>query len=125
VILEIRAAAGGDEASLFAGQLYEMYTRYADRLGFKHRILSSNPAEVGGYKEVVVEIEGDGATRRSSTKEEPTGFNVYRRPRVRGVSTLRPRRWRCCRRLRRWKSRSPRMTLRSTFTVRVAPAGRA
>ncbi|MDQ3942561.1 MAG: PCRF domain-containing protein, partial [Actinomycetota bacterium] len=61
VILEIRAGTGGDEAALFAGELYEMYTRYADRLGFKHRTLSSNPAEVGGYKEVIVEIEGDGA----------------------------------------------------------------
>src|SRR5829696_7802693 len=59
VILEIRAGAGGDEAALFAGELYEMYTRYADRLGFKHRTLHSNPAEVGGYKEVIIEIEVD------------------------------------------------------------------
>ena len=50
VIVEIRAGTGGDEAALFAGQLQEMYTRYAERLGFKHHTLSSNPAEVGGYK---------------------------------------------------------------------------
>src|SRR4028119_1974109 len=80
VILEIRAAAGGDEASLFAGQLYEMYTRYADRLGFKHRILSSNPAEVGGYKEVVVEIEGAGAY--SAFKHEGGTHRVQRVPKT-------------------------------------------
>jgi peptide chain release factor 1 len=80
VILEIRAAAGGDEASLFAGQLYEMYTRYADRLGFQHRVLSSSPAEVGGYKEVVVEIEGDGAY--SMFKHEGGTHRVQRVPKT-------------------------------------------
>src|SRR5919107_788565 len=80
VILEIRAAAGGDEASLFAGHLYEMYTRYADRLGFKHRILSSSPAEVGGYKEVVVEIEGAGAY--SAFKHEGGTHRVQRVPKT-------------------------------------------
>src|SRR5918998_1655652 len=80
VILEIRAAAGGDEASLFAGQLCEMYTRYAERLGFKHRILSSNPAEDGGYKEAVVEIEGDGAY--STFKHEGGTHRVQRVPKT-------------------------------------------
>src|ERR687886_1592394 len=80
VIIEIRAGAGGDEAALFAGELYEMYTRYADRLGFKHRTLSSNPAEVGGYKEVVVEIEGDGAY--SVFKHEGGTHRVQRVPRT-------------------------------------------
>ncbi len=80
VILEIRAAAGGDEASLFAGEIYEMYTRYADRLGFKHRTLSSNPAEVGGYKEVIVEIEGDGAY--STFKHEGGTHRVQRVPKT-------------------------------------------
>src|ERR687897_2263541 len=61
VIIEIRAGAGGDEAALFAGQLYEMYTRYAERLRFKHDTLSSSPAEVGGYREVSLEVQGDGA----------------------------------------------------------------
>ncbi|MFL6032513.1 MAG: peptide chain release factor 1 [Rubrobacteraceae bacterium] len=61
VIIEIRAGAGGDEAALFAGELHDMYTRYADRLGFNHRTLASSPAEVGGYREITVEIEGDRA----------------------------------------------------------------
>src|SRR4051794_2715499 len=80
VILEIRPGAGGDEAALFAGELYEMYTRYADRLGFKHRTLSSNPAEVGGYKEVIVEIEGDGAY--SMFKHEGGTHRVQRVPKT-------------------------------------------
>ncbi|MDQ3860359.1 MAG: peptide chain release factor 1 [Actinomycetota bacterium] len=80
VILEIRAGAGGDEAALFAGELYEMYTRYADRLGFKHRTLSSNPAEVGGYKEVIVEVEGDGAY--SVYKHEGGTHRVQRVPKT-------------------------------------------
>jgi peptide chain release factor 1 len=80
VILEIRAGAGGDEAALFAGELMEMYTRYADRLGFKHRILASNPAEVGGYKEAVVEIEGDRAY--SVFKHEGGTHRVQRVPKT-------------------------------------------
>ncbi len=80
VILEIRAGAGGDEAALFAGELYEMYVRYADRLGFKHRTLSSNPAEVGGYKEVIVEVEGDGAY--SVYKHEGGTHRVQRVPKT-------------------------------------------
>ena len=80
VILEIRAGAGGDEAALFAGELLEMYTRYADRLGFRHRILASSPAEVGGYKEVVVEIEGDRAY--SVFKHEAGTHRVQRVPKT-------------------------------------------
>src|ERR671916_216822 len=80
VILEIRAGAGGDEAALFAGELVEMYTRYTDRLGFKHRTLASNPAEVGGYKEAVVEIEGDRAY--SVFKHEGGTHRVQRVPKT-------------------------------------------
>jgi peptide chain release factor 1 len=80
VILEIRAGTGGDEAALFAGELMDMYTRYADRLGFKHRTLASSPAEVGGYKEVVVEIEGDRAY--SVFKHEGGTHRVQRVPKT-------------------------------------------
>jgi peptide chain release factor 1 len=61
VIVEIRAGTGGDEAALFAGDLYRMLTRYAEARGFSHEPLSVNPAEVGGFKEVVFEIKGEGA----------------------------------------------------------------
>src|SRR5215207_7654149 len=80
VIIEIRAGAGGDEAALFAGELHDMYTRYADRLGFKHRTLASSPAEVGGYREVTVEIEGDRAY--SVFKHEGGTHRVQRVPKT-------------------------------------------
>ena len=80
VILEIRAGTGGDEAALFAGELLEMYSRYADRLGFKHQILSSSAAEVGGYKEVSLEIEGDRAY--SVFKHEGGTHRVQRVPKT-------------------------------------------
>ncbi len=61
VIIEIRGGAGGDEAALFAGDLYKMLTRYAEERGFSTEVLSQSPAEVGGFKEVTFEIRGDGA----------------------------------------------------------------
>jgi peptide chain release factor 1 len=61
VIVEIRAGAGGDEAALFAGDLYKMLTRYAEERGFTTAPLSQSPAEVGGFKEVTFEIKGEGA----------------------------------------------------------------
>jgi peptide chain release factor 1 len=79
-IIVIRAGAGGDEAALFAGELHDMYTRYADRLGFKHRTLASSPAEVGGYREVTVEIEGDRAY--SVFKHEGGTHRVQRVPKT-------------------------------------------
>jgi peptide chain release factor 1 len=61
VILEIRQGVGGDEAAIWAGDLFRMLTRYAERRGFKWEILGSNPNETGGYKEVIVAVKGDGA----------------------------------------------------------------
>ena len=58
-IVEIRAGTGGDEAGLFAGEMYRMYQRYADRLGWKIEVLSSSPSEVGGFKEIIFSVEGD------------------------------------------------------------------
>ncbi|MEK9164872.1 MAG: peptide chain release factor 1 [Chloroflexota bacterium] len=64
VIVEIRAGTGGDEAGLFAANLFRMYTRYAEGRGWKTEILSQNDTGVGGYKEVVFEIKGRGAYSR-------------------------------------------------------------
>jgi peptide chain release factor 1 len=61
VIVEIRAGTGGDEAALFAGDLYKMLTRYAEERGFATDVLSQSPADVGGFKEVTFEIAGEGA----------------------------------------------------------------
>ncbi|HOV95345.1 MAG TPA: peptide chain release factor 1 [Thermomonas sp.] len=59
--LEVRAGAGGDEAAIFAGDLFRMYTRYAETQGWRIEVESANPGEHGGYKEVVARVEGAGA----------------------------------------------------------------
>src|SRR3954447_26540083 len=61
VIVEIRAGTGGDEAALFAGDLFKMLNRYADELGFAIEVLSQSASEAGGFKEVTFEVKGDGA----------------------------------------------------------------
>jgi len=61
VILEIRAGTGGDEASLFAGDLFRMYERFAARNGWKVEIVSASEGAVGGYKEIIAEVKGRGA----------------------------------------------------------------
>lgn len=59
VIVEIRAGTGGDEAAIFAGDLFEMYRRYADKMGWKMGVLSGSESEKGGFKEIVFNLEGD------------------------------------------------------------------
>ncbi|MDO9167468.1 MAG: peptide chain release factor 1 [Rhodoferax sp.] len=76
--VEIRAGTGGDESALFAGDLLRMYTRYADRCGWKTEIVSESPSELGGYKEVVVRIEGENVY--GALKFESGGHRVQRVP---------------------------------------------
>jgi len=64
VIVEIRAGAGGDEAGIFAADLYGMYQRYAERVGWKTEIMNTSANEAGGYREIVFEIRGHGAYSR-------------------------------------------------------------
>lgn len=64
VIVEIRAGAGGSEAALFAGDLFRMYTRYAERQGWKSEIMSSSIPDIGGIKEIIFLLEGTGAYSR-------------------------------------------------------------
>ena len=59
VFLEIRAGTGGDEAAIFSGDLFRMYSRYAERRGWRVEVLSANEGEHGGYKEVIARVEGD------------------------------------------------------------------
>ena len=59
IMLEIRAAAGGEESSIFTGDLLRMYTKYADKQGWHTKIVDSNAGDIGGYKQVVVEITGE------------------------------------------------------------------
>ena len=78
VIMEIRAGAGGEEAALFAADLYRMYVRYAERQGWKSELLSSNVTGMGGFKEVIFEVQGRGAYSR--LKHESGVHRVQRVP---------------------------------------------
>ena len=60
-VVEIRAGTGGDEAGLFVGDLYRMYTRYLEKKGFKYETVDSSPSTLGGFKEVIIEVTGDNA----------------------------------------------------------------
>lgn len=64
VVIEIRAAAGGDEASLFAADLYRMYVRWAERHNYKVELIDESPSEVGGYKEIIFGVRGDDIYRQ-------------------------------------------------------------
>ncbi|MBM7645378.1 peptide chain release factor 1 [Scopulibacillus daqui] len=78
VIVEIRGAAGGDEAALFAGDLFKMYSRYAEAQGWKTEVIEASPNEVGGYKEIIFMINGTGAY--SKLKYENGAHRVQRVP---------------------------------------------
>jgi peptide chain release factor 1 len=78
VIVEVRAGTGGEEASLFAGELYRMYTRYAEQHRWQVEVLSASESEKGGFKEIVFEVNGQGAFSRF--KYESGGHRVQRVP---------------------------------------------
>ncbi len=78
VIMEIRGAAGGDEAALFAGDLYRMYSRFAEVKGWKTEIIEASPTELGGYKEIIFMVNGNGAY--SQLKYENGAHRVQRVP---------------------------------------------
>jgi len=78
VFLEVRAGTGGDESALFAGDLFRMYARYAERRKWKVEIVSSSPSDLGGYKEVIARVVGNGAYAK--LKFESGGHRVQRVP---------------------------------------------
>jgi peptide chain release factor 1 len=78
IFLEIRAGTGGDESAIFAGDLFRMYSRFAERHGWPVEVLSASPSELGGYKEVIARIAGQGAYSR--LKFESGGHRVQRVP---------------------------------------------
>jgi peptide chain release factor 1 len=78
VVVEIRGGAGGQEAALWAGELFEMYRHYAERHRFKTEVLSASPSDLGGFKEVVLEVRGKGAYSR--LKHESGVHRVQRVP---------------------------------------------
>jgi peptide chain release factor 1 len=78
IIMEIRAGTGGEEASLFARDLYEMYVRYAQAKGYKHEVLDASPTDMGGFREVVVNFKGAGVY--ADLGYEAGGHRVQRVP---------------------------------------------
>src|SRR5580704_2880526 len=78
LIMELRAGTGGDEAALFAGELFDMYKRYADKRGWKYEVLDFNSTELGGLKEVTFSITGEGAYHQ--LQFESGGHRVQRVP---------------------------------------------
>jgi len=77
-VMEIRAGAGGDEAALFAGDLFRMYKKYAEDKGWKFEVLTSSPTEMGGFKEITISVEGEGCYRE--LQFESGGHRVQRVP---------------------------------------------
>src|SRR5947209_7686507 len=78
IFLEIRAGTGGDESALFAGDLFRMYSRYAERQGWQVEVISESPGDAGGYKEIIIKLLGQGAYSR--LKFESGGHRVQRVP---------------------------------------------
>jgi len=123
VILEIRKGAGGDEASLFAAEVFRMYTRYAEEQGWKVEITSLSESSVGGLNEVIAMISGNKVYSRMKYESGVHRVQRVRQPKPRGVSTLPPSRWSLCRKPMKWTCRSTPRTFASTRSVRRVPAG--
>src|SRR3954465_9755733 len=127
VLLEIRAATGGDEAALFAAELFRMYSRYAETQGWRLEVLSSSDSPAGGLKEVIASISGRGVYSRlkyeSGGRRMPRGprpaaagaaWSASRRPKRQGGFTPRWRPWPCCPKPRTSTSRSTKRIFAST-----------
>ena len=114
VVLEIRAGTGGDEAALFAADLFRMYSRYAERHGWKVDVLSSNETGVGGLKEAI-----------ASTRAVSTACSAFPPPRPADGFIPRRRPWPCCRKPRMSTCTSTRRICASTSSARAGRAVRA
>lgn len=104
IIMEIRGAAGGDEASLFAGDLFRMYEKYAERQGWKTSIIDSEPTEVGGYKRVAIMITGKKFILSLNMKTALTVYREFRQPNRKGVFIPQPQLLRLCQNISRLTS---------------------
>ena len=121
-ILEVRAGTGGEEAALFAAELFRMYQRYAGLKGWRFELLDLSDTGLGGVKEAAASITGRNVFAASNSNPASTACSGCPRPRRRAASTPRPRPSRCCPRPRRSTSRS---TTRICGSTCFAPAGLA
>ena len=97
VIVEIRAGAGGDEAALFAAEIYRMYVHYAEKQRWKVELINVDEIGIGGMKEVQFTISGQGAYSKMKYERAYIAYSVCRRPRAADVSIPPPSVWRLCR----------------------------
>ena len=127
VIMEIRAGAGGEEAALFARELFRMYLRYAERHRWKTELMTANETGIGGMREVIFEVDADRArTAGSSTRAASIASSACPRPSRAAASTPRPRPSRCCPKPTRSRSRSTRTrTCASRSSARPGPGGQS
>src|SRR3546814_2417971 len=89
-MLEIRAGTGGDEAALFAGDLFRMYSRYAEEQGWKIEPISASPSDVGGFKEIVAGVTGTGVFAKLKFESGVIAFNACQSRKAAVVSTPPP-----------------------------------
>ena len=107
VFLEIRAGTGGDEAAIFSGDLFRMYSRYAETQRWKVEVISESQGEHGGYKEIIARIVGQGVFPNLNLNLVPTGYSEYRKQSPRAEFTPLPAPWQL------WPRQMSRMPLRS------------
>jgi hypothetical protein len=124
IILEIRGAAGGDEAALFAGDLLNMYQKYSENQGWKFEILESNVTEIGGIKEVSVMISGNSVYSKLKYESARIVSNVYQKQRLRGVSIPQQQRYLSCLKSKISTSTLTRKICVSIFIMLQVPADR-
>ena len=125
VIVEIRAGTGGEEAALFAAQLFRMYNRYAERQRWQTEVLTANETGIGGLREVIFEVRGKAPTAGSSTRAACIASSACRRPSRAAASTPRRRQLRSCPRRTRSTSRSTDKDLRIDVKRSSGPGGQS
>ena len=103
VIAEIRAGTGGEEAAIFAANLFRMYTKYAENQGWKVELFDSSETDLGGFREVTFSIEGKNVYQNCVLKVERTVFRGFLRQKPAAGFTHQQPRWLFCRKLKRWK----------------------
>ena len=123
-IVEIRGGTGGDEAALFAGDLYRMYIKYCEAKGWKVSVSSFSEGSSGGFKEIIFTVSGEKVY--GTLKYESGVHRVQRVPatETQGVCTLQPLRWQCCPRRTSLTWRLTRAKSNGTHSVREEPVDR-
>ncbi len=124
-VVEIRAGAGGEEAALFAADLYRMYTRYSESKGWQAELLSAKPTGIGGFKEVIFSVGGSDVYGNLKYESGCTAFSVFRRPNPADASTHPLPRLPSCPKRKRSTSKSNPMQFGLTSTVPQVREARA